>query len=263
MLFVRWMLRLVSLPLAWVGLAAAALKAPLCVPLLKAAWIMSGSGETGRAALSAVRQHRGLEAARGQAAVWLARRPRPEIAAAAGLFAAEAGDLDDARRLLARGRESGTDRTGMLDLLEFTIVLRSGESAPAVDLARRFELRRDLPPLLSQAARTELLWDAMLNGRFEEAERRAASLLAVNDVAEAELALWALALRRGDAAAAARHLATTHVVPAAQSVYWQVLGLAAIGRTAEALAGLEQMRDLDATRAGRLEQFLRERHAVE
>jgi hypothetical protein len=245
-----------SLPPLWLGQLACILKMPAGVPLLRAAWRLGGSGAVAGAALAAILQRRGPAAAQAQAARWLQQRPRPEIASFAGMLAVDAGDLETARDLLARGRQLGDDRTGALDLLEYFIAARTGQGAQVLELARRFQDRRDLPSLLSKAVLSVLMWDALEHGRGEEARRRALHLLEVDLVPEAEMVLWALHLRDGDHAQAEVHLERSGLPPPQRS-YYQFLGSLAVGRTDHARQFLLQLRDLDGFLAGKAEAALK------
>ncbi len=244
MVLARAIRRLVALPFLWLGQLAGTLKTPLCIPALNAAWSISGDGDVARIALYRMHQHRGSEAARRQAAAWMAERPRPAIAAFAGLMALEAGETDVARDLLAQGRMLGDDDAGGLDLLDFWVTARSEDPHAAAEFASRMQTRRDLPSALKKLMLTELLWDAMRHQRFEEARDRADFLLQVEDVPEAEMALWALAKHGGSRVEAQRHLRQASLPPQ-RKIYFQVIGNLAIGSGGEAREMLERLRELD------------------
>ncbi len=254
MLVIRWTRTLVSLPFVWAGRLAAALRMPMGIPFLKAAWSIGGDGDVALSALGFIRQLTGVEAARAQAAEWMAQRPRPEIAAFAGLLALQAGELDAARGFLTQGQAVGQDRGGLLESLEAGIVDCSGDPAAALELARRLESRRDLGPAVSLAVQNQLLWDAMFRGRFEEAQERADRLWQIDKNPLAATALWALALRGGDESRARRYLKQI-TLPEAQQLYFRILGCVAIGAADEARHALARLTAVDsslAERAGRL-----------
>jgi len=228
----RGLVGLLSAPLLWLGQLAHMFQMPAGAKLLQAAWWVSGQGERAKLALAAMRKQEGLAQARGRAADWLDRRPCPEIAGFAALLALEAGDDDDARQFLQRGQALGQDRDGTLDLVEYVLAARGSDSQALRDLVRRLDQRRDLPPALCRLVGIEQAYDHLLEGRFDDAARRANHLLAVADCPPAEIALWALALREGHDDQAERHL--RNAGPAnPELVQFQALGSAAIGRLDE------------------------------
>ncbi len=252
MFLVRRIRKLFSLPFLWAGQLASAFKLPLSVPLLTAAWYVSGDGNVARSALFAMHRCGHSDAAVAQADTWLVRRPRPEIAAFAALMAYQAGEFDAAESYLAHGRRLGDDRDGLLDLLAYTISKHGADSDATGELARRLENRSDLPPDLSRMVLTDLMWAAMTDEQFDNARRRARHLLEVDDEPQAEIALWALAKRDADAPGARKHLARARIKPA-DKVYWQFFGLVAIGWMQEARDMLEQLKGLDASYAAQAE----------
>ena len=197
MFIVRLVAWLISLPVLWAGQLASLFKLPAAGPLLEAAWWIGGDGYVANAALADRKQREPAEAVLARALDWLARRPRAEIAAYAGFLAVGQGNIDLTRQLLARGRELGDDPKGLLDLLEFCVVMTAGDKAAIAELISRFASRRDLPPeaadlLLS----TQLSW-AMSRGDWPEVERRARHLWSIRNHPTAAAALWALDWRQG------------------------------------------------------------------
>ena len=255
MFIVRWIRALLSLPILWLGQLALYFRQPASIALLTAAWAVGGDAEVGRSALSETRRFKGRDEALAQARAWLERHPRPHFAAMAGLLSLEAGNLDDAKAFLARGRELGDDPMGRLDWLEYAIAGMSGEGIAA---ARRFETRRDLPGDLSKAVLNDLMFDDLVNGRFDEAKLRAARFLEVDDYAPAEMVLWILARRDGDEAAARKHYARANLPPAQKS-YLTFVGYLAIGARAQADEALAKLRGQDEALALRAEGLLKSR----
>jgi len=246
MFLVRWIRKALSLPFLWLGELAGMVNTPASVPLLKAAWHISGDGAVAMQALAAVGKTMGPAGARLHAAVWMQSRPRPGIAAYGGLIALEEGDTDEAKGLLAWGRMLGDDKAGMLDLLEYMLANRSGDADAEIELARRLELRKDLSPYLSKLVLSELLLDALMAGRHDEADRRADHLLEVEDVPVARMVKWALAMGRGDRPQADGHLAGA-AMPPEQKLYYQALGYRAVGLEAEAAEVLAELRERQAS----------------
>lgn len=258
MFLVRWFRSLASLPILWIGQLLLNFNAAPAVPVLKAAWAVSGDTETGRLALMAVARLEGTARAYEFAQGWLAERPDGVFAGAAGLLAVELGRIEEAQQLLQRGHELGSDRFGSLDWLEFLIAERTGRN---VEVAQRLETRADLPPDLSCAVRIELMFDALMRGRFDEARRRAGALLDIADEPRAEAVLWALALRAGDAAALRAHDARIDL-PAAHKCYYQFLGSLAVGARVEAEKALNALRAYDAAFAERAVAEIRRRESA-
>ncbi len=242
MFLVRWVAKALSLPFQWLGELAGMVSPSASAPLLKAAWFISGDGAVAMQALVAVQRAMGPVAARLQAVAWMQNRPRPGVAAYAGLMALDAGDEGEAKDLLARGRTLGDDKASMLDLLEYMIANRSGDPGAEIEMARRLQSRKDLSPYLTKLILSALLLDALMAGRHDEADQRADHLLEVEDVPVAHMAKWALAMGRGDRPQADRHLARA-TMPPEQKLYYQVLGYRAVGLDAlaeEALAALRE-----------------------
>jgi tetratricopeptide (TPR) repeat protein len=259
MFIVRWIRGLLSLPILWLGLLALYFNQPASIPLLGAAWAVGGDAEVGRSALAATRRFKGRAEALAKARAWLERDPHPHFAATAGLLSLEAGRLDEAKAFLARGRELGDDPMGRLDWLEYAI---AGISGGSVAVARQFEARRDLPADLSRAVLQELMFDDLLNGRFDEAKLRAERLLDVDEFAPAEIAMGALAQRAGDEAGAKRHYARAALkLTPAQISYLAFIGYLAIGARAQAEESLAKLRGQDEALALRAEGILKSRES--
>ncbi len=256
MFLVRWIRTLLSLPALWAGQAAAMLHSPSAITLLSAAWRISGSGEIARQAIWQVQRHHGAAAALARAAVWMESNARPEIAAAAGILAMEDRDVAQAAGWLEQGRRLGDDPAGMLETLEFLIALAGEDKNAAVETARRFEQRRDLPPIVSRMILSELLWYDMLVGRFEQAQARAKHLLAVEKNLHAAAVLWALDTLAGRTAQAETHLAEAGDGPPAHRLYCQGLALSAVGLVDRAREILGELRRQDENAAARLEAAL-------
>ncbi|HAU38435.1 MAG TPA: hypothetical protein DCX07_12070, partial [Phycisphaerales bacterium] len=150
----------------------------------------------------------------------------------------------------------GDDSAGMLESLEFLIAIAGGDRQALVQTARRLEQRRDLPPSLSRMILSELLWDDMLTGRFEQVQARAKHMRAVEKNAPAAVALWALDVLAGRSAQAETHLAEAGDGPAAHRLYYQGLALSAIGQSDRAREVLEELRQRDEDTAAKLEAAL-------
>ena len=249
--------RLLALPLLLAGRLLALISPPSSVALYRAAWGVNGDGQTAVLALQALHKHFGPEPALAAALAWMDRRPRPDIAAFAGLLALQSGDPQSAADWLERGRQAGRDALGNLELLEYVLDARTRPAA-STDLARDLALRRDLPPQLSRLIHEELLWDEMFTARFDDARGRARRLLAIQDLPSAIAAMWALAEHDGrrDAAAFAQQLAAA---PQPVRLYWQCLGSYAIGRHERGREIHAELRDYSEPLAAAAGQILREK----
>jgi len=260
MFIVRWVRTLLSLPILWLGQLALNFNTPASIGLLSAAWAVGRDAEVGRSALAAIQRLRGRDTALAQARHWLERHPRPHFAAFAGLMALEGGDAEGAKAFLARGRELDDDPMGGLDWLEYLIAHRSEQSVLS-EVARRFEMRKDLPPDLTKTVLTELMFDDLMNGRLEGAKLRAERLVEVAEDPPSEMVLWAVATHADDSSRAERHLGRADMPPAQKS-YYQFMGYLAIGRSAEAREVLTQLRDQDEALAHRAEGILKAKEAA-
>ncbi len=257
----RWIRKAPALPLLWAGQVLSWAKLPLSVSFLKAAWIISGDGDWGRLGLLAAYRVWGIEGARPCAGEWMNRRPSPELAAVAGLWALEAGDLDAAEELLRRGRELGDDRHGLLDTLELLTTSRRGRAEEA-EVVSRFVTRRDLPPMVSKMVQTSVCWTALLAGDVGQAEWQARRLLEVEPNGVAEIVLATGAKARGDDARAAAHLAAANDVSAPKRLYLEAMGDAVIGRADETRQAIASLRQDHPELALDLERFLTSREGA-
>jgi len=243
--FIRMLL---SLPFLWSGQLAGIFQIPISIPLLKAAWWISADGEVGFAALKAIKRLVGPPEAIGCAMAWMEKYPRVELAAYAGLLAAGAGLRDIARDMLGRCKQFTTDRLGLTELLEFTIAKHFEPLGRATDCARRLEARNDLSPAVSGMIRIELLWEAMLDGRLDEAEHRAEHMLSVGEAPPANVALSAIARYHGNEIGASRHMEQAKLPPA-EMQYYRFLSACGIGADEEAGELLEGLRDYNVSLA--------------
>lgn len=260
MFLVRWICWLASLPLVWLGQGAAMLGQPVCVPLLKRAWLVGGDGTIALAALARIAQHVSAKAARSQAAEWLARRPQTEIAAYAGMLALGAGETDVAREMFARAQQLGPDRGGMLEVLELLLADADGDAGVGTEVARRLALRDDLSPAASKLVYQQLLWDAMFQGRLDEVRQRAEHVLSIEDDPLAATAMWLVARRDGRPSDLGRELARFDVAPVVR-LQLEVLGHLAAGELEEARRALPQLRQLDARAADHAQQCIESKEA--
>lgn len=244
MFLIRWLRKILALPLQWLGQLAAWFKTGLDVPLLTAAWRVSGDGRIAKMALAAIYLQQGAEASLAYALVWMQQHPRPEIAAMAGLMALDQGQMDTARQMLQAAQHLDKDDEGLLELLEWQVAVRSDDDHAVRDLTHRLEARRDLPPSLRRMVLCSILWDAVMERQFTEAASRARYLLSIEEVPEAHMALWATALEQGDLKEAQSHLSAAQMTPA-RKLYYQVFGNAAVGFRGQAEALLDRLRQTE------------------
>ena len=225
---------LLSLPFLWGGQLTGMFQLPVSIPLMKAAWWISVDGLVGFKALTAITKHGEPAEAIGCALAWMEKQPRVELAAYAGLLAANAGLADIARDMQVRCEQFAKDKLGLTELIEFTIAKRFEPLGAATECARRLENRNDLSPSVSGMIHTELLWDAMLGGRLDEAERRADHMLSVGAAPMASVAAAALARHRGDDSSAARHMNDAAKLPPTDLHYYRFLAARGTGADDEA-----------------------------
>jgi len=231
---------LLSLPFLWAGRLAGMFGSPLCVALLKTAWRISLDGRTGVTALGAIAKYVGPAEAIGCGLAWMEKHPRAELAAYAGIVAAEAGLADIARNMLTASSQFPPDGMGLAETLEFSVAKRFEPLGAAADCARRLESRNDLSPTVSGMIYTELLWDAVLRGRLDEARGRAEHILAIGDAPMANLVLAALSHNAGQSAG---HMAKASKLPPAELHYYSFLTASGTGddeRANEHLARLTE-----------------------
>jgi hypothetical protein len=164
------------------------------------------------------------------------------------MLALQNGEIDLARQMLAMGKQAGTDRDGMLDVLEWMLTAGTGDAGAMEALMGQLEVRRDLPPVLTRQVLTARLWEAVQRQRFDEARHRAEHLLAIEEVPQARMALWVLAKREGDIRAADAHLQKADL-DARHKLSFQILGNMAIGFVEEARALQAQLQKLDPAQA--------------
>jgi hypothetical protein len=251
----RWMGRLLAVPLVWAGELIGWVAPAAAGSLYTIAWWLGGDGQVAGMALASASKTQGDVAALAMAIGWMQRRPRPEIAAMGGLTALQLGRIEIAQQMLEAGRQIGTDRDGLLELLEWLLVTATGDGKAVQELAGRLEMRRDLPPVLARQVLTTQLWEAIQHQRFDEARQRAEHLLMIEDVPQAEMALWALDKREGDVVGAEMHLRQARLEPS-HKLSFQILGNISIGFLEEARALLAQLRKLDPDRAASMQAML-------
>ena len=239
---------LLSLPFLWGGQLTGVFQMPISIPLLKAAWWISADGRVGFTALKAIARHSGAPEAIGCATAWMGKQPRVELAAYAGLLAAGAGLGDIARDMLGRCGQFAADVLGLTELLEFTIAKRFEPLGSAADCARRLEDRNDLSAAVSGMIHTELLWDAVLAGRLDEARRRAEFMLSVGEAPAAHVVLSALARYHGNEIGASRHMDQAKLPPA-EMYYYRFLAACGTGADEEARELLAELGDRDVSLA--------------
>lgn len=237
------------MPFLWGGQLAGVFQTPLSVPLLRAAWWISADGQVGLKALTAIKTYGDSAQAIGCALAWMEKIPRAELAAFGGLLAANAGLEDVSRNMLVLCQQLPRDKLGLTELLEFTIAQRFEPFGAASQCARRLEDRRDLSPTVSGMVHMDLLWNAMLCGRLDEAERRAKFVLSVGQAPPASIAMSAIARLRGDETAARRHMNDAVALPPAEMHYYRFLAASGIEAEDEANEQLTRLGEFNVSLA--------------
>ncbi|NLF32572.1 MAG: hypothetical protein GX591_16985 [Planctomycetes bacterium] len=219
----RWAGRALAIPVRIAALVQGLLRMPNH-RLLRMVWTLSGDEAPAVQSLGPLLKEKRAAEALALVRQWVASRPGPGLVGFMGLLLADAGDLAGARQALQDGRLlAAPDPMAILDTLEFAIAQRDDDFLAARQCALRFEQRRDLPPLPRRLVLHERMVNALMDRDFDDAGRRAAFLLEIQPDPTAEMVLWALAARRGDAQAAAAHLARG-TLEGANGQYYQVLG---------------------------------------
>ena len=252
MFLIRLLRWLMSLPFLWSGRLAATLNFPVSAALLRIAWVVGGSGRVARMALGELFKRAGAEIAMAQGELWLTKRLTPEVAAFVGLLAIQCERTDRARELLALAHECGDDPEGMIDILELGLAERNEDPSVSLELAQRWESRRDLAPTASKFVHSRLLWDDLHQGRLDEAARRVKHLLAVADDVLPAAIMWALCTRQGRRADANRYLRHAGPAKPVEVLAGQCMAGFAVGLRAEAEEMLDQLDSMDAAAADRV-----------
>jgi hypothetical protein len=235
---------------------------PLAAGLLKLAWQVSEKGDIAAKALAAVRIQYGHDLAMAQAAQWMRRCPRSELAAAAGLLAIQANDIVAAESYLQQGLSLGDDSSGSLELLELLVPTARYDQQAAGAVARRLAQRRDLSPITSRFVLNTLVWDDLWHGRPGDARASAERLLAIDRDAVARVAMWAIELNEGRDSAAAEQLRQAAGLNPTIRLYYQTVGMLSIGRLSDARELLVQLEDYDADLAALAAAKIREKEQL-
>lgn len=251
----RWLRRLASLPLDWAGQAARVFHLPAAVPLLQAAWVVSGDGWVGRAALAARMQRDGVAAMLAEADAGLARRPSALVAAFAAAVATDVGALAAARRYAELAHGLGDDPSGMLDGVDYLLAVEA-QPDRREELVAELDERHDLPPGLAQIVARVRLWQALRQGRFDEARRRAQRMVEVDPEPPALMALWAVAEHEGRTGDANRYLRQAAAFPLPARLLWAGLAHAALGRWEQVRAIQEHLAEVGSDAAADLAEGL-------
>ncbi|HUS91193.1 MAG TPA: hypothetical protein VM695_05050 [Phycisphaerae bacterium] len=249
---VRLVRNLLGLPFEVLGGLLGMLGVPATVSLLKAAWWLNGNGSTALKALAQLRRHLGHEAALLQAHAWLASRPRPEVAAYAGLLHLEENELGEAGACLEQGRQLGRDRDGNLELLEYLLACMGPDPAAAEQAARDMESRRDLNSTTRKLILERRLWQELVARRLDAVRDYARRLLEVSVNPQASVALWAVCRAEGHDRQAERHLLDA-AMPEPQCWYFRYIAAEAVGADTEAAEALQRLREADRGLADRAE----------
>lgn len=250
---------LVSLPFCWSGWALSALKMPLCVPLLRTAWRLSGNSEAECKAIQIIQLTAGPEPALAEAVWAMDVRPSSPIAAIAGLLAHGTGDSELAGEMLARGRNRGSDSMGMMEVLEYVVKWPDrDEFNKYIDSLAR---RRDLNPYLTKMVTLCLAWREIAGKQLADARRRANRVLEIEEDPQARMILWAIELQVGSAEAAAQHLTKADKMAQELRTFYEIQGHTYAGNLDQARLLLAELGPSNADLAQRAELYLR--HAEE
>ena len=245
MFLIRWLRELVALPAVLLASLCAMLGSSWSARLIKLAWRITGNVDYGLMALGEFHKHEGPAASLREAQQWMDSSPQAAVAGWFGLRALEEGDLDGARAYLDLCNSLEGRSPGVAEMLEYQIAACGGDGAAWTEVARRLEQQRDLPPGLSKMIHTELLWVAVFGGRLDEARRRAEHILQIEDEPRANTAMWAMALRDGEAGRADRFRQRALRSPGLERdhrLYYEAAACEAVGLRDEAGEILAELR---------------------
>ncbi len=259
MLLINWLSRMVAFPLVTLGSLLGGMGVQWSERLLYWAARISGDGAYYMAFMGQFAKA-DQQAALALSANWRVRtNPVPFETMRAGL-AAECGNVPLAEEYLRNARAAGADPAGLCDHLEFLLVLNE-EQADAAAFARQLESRRDLNPLTSKLVYGELMWDALARGDLSEAERHAGKLVVIENDPAAQRCLWAVAMQRGDSAAADRYELHAATGPLDAQIYYRGLALASMRQFDAARALLGDLEAENVKFAEKLAQVIAEKEA--
>jgi hypothetical protein len=246
---IRW---IASLPFFWAGLFLGTCKLPGCVPVLKTAWRLGHDDRMGATALRRIIQEDSSEAARIQAATWLAAHPRPEMACLAGLLAMEAGDWSEAAKMRKLCHDLGGDEEGLIDWLDLRVAGLENDDRTSEELYEKLSNRSDLSPQVSKMILNYYLFQALVAKQWDEVERRAKHMASIEESPLTATAFWALGRHRGKSESFGKY--TKHVeLDRIQSQYYQAVGYSATEDWEQAFEMLVLLRQADAQIADSLE----------
>jgi hypothetical protein len=255
-MFILYLLRmLAALPMFWSGQLLGMLKSALCVPFLKAAWRIGRNENMGMVALFKIQQLESAQAARIQAAAWLASDPCPGMAAFAGLLAVDAGDLEDAARCRNLCLELGGDSKGLIEWLELALADKKNDDQATEDLHRRLALRKDLSPLVSKFLLERFLIKSLLERNWSETANRAKRLWSIEDNPWAATAIWALNRQYGKSEDFQNYIKRIKLNPG-QVLFFKTAALFVVGELEQARQSFESLRQTNVALADLLQAYV-------
>jgi hypothetical protein len=254
MFMLRLLRMFLALPLFWLGQLLGMLKSTLCLPLLKAAWLIGRNESMGLVALVMIQKLESAQSAQNQAAAWLASDSCPGMAAFAGLLAVDANDLEEAARYRDLCLELGGDRQGLIEWLELNIVVKNNDDQAAENLLQRLQMRTDLSPIVSKWLLERSLIKTLLGRNLTEAEKHAKRLWSIEDNAWAATALWAINRQHGKSEDFQQYLKKIIINPE-QVLFFKTAAMFVCGELEQARNSLESLRQTDATLANLLQEY--------
>lgn len=255
MVLIRWLGKLLSLPLEWCGRLLLMFNSSLGLSLLHGAWWLGGSPELAVIILSRLLKDGRKELAQQKALQFTRRHPEADVAAYVGMMANDEGNVEAAGQWLEFSRTLKPSRTGLPELLEYAIAERDPDPFATARLGQALLGRRNLHMMLSRKIHDELLWMDLLQGRFDQARQRARFMREVEENPLVELAQWTLAMKDGRPDRAAVHLARAAAPPNVLLCY-RAYGAHALGDFAQRDQYILQLEEMDASLAQRARQFL-------
>ena len=259
MFLIRWIRILLSAPPHLCAVVVSLFNAELAGRLFFLVWRLTRNGDHGLSALGQYGKCTPPDVVLARAEQMVQEHPSPELAAFAGMLEMQVRhDLAKAREHLNRAKELGGDPKGITELLEFQITDGESSVRGTRELAEDLAVRRDLSPTITRLVLEFLALGDLLRGDHDHARSRAEHLLKVSRNPKAEIILWALAERAGNAPEAQACLVRSTGMPPAHRLYYQALACRGIGRRDQAEDMLASLRDMDTSLADRLAHELAE-----
>jgi len=222
--------QLLALPVFLIAVLSGIFSRLLSARMYHLAWVIGHDEMMGLAVLAKSLPVVGPDLVRVMSAQMLEKHRSPSIAAYSGLLAMEAGDLEEAGRLMEMAKERKGDPQCLTELLEFQLASARAENDEEIwNLSMEMSQRRDLSPTAKKLAMVCLIWTEMWRGQFDRARERAEFILSIEDDPQMETILEAIHVSNDQFEAAQVCARRASSAPPANRLYWQALACYAVG----------------------------------